>query len=44
MNYKEESIIGICPVCNDADHLILRECDDGAAFQYCSNCQWAEDV
>jgi len=41
---KETSIKGACPKCGDADHLVLREIEDSTAFQYCSACQWAEDV
>ena len=43
---KEFSIRGTCPKCGDSEHLVLRILDDAQYkdFQYCSNCQWYEDV
>jgi len=40
---KETSIKGTCPACG-AEELVLREFPEGSAFQYCPECQWAEDV
>ncbi len=42
--YTEVSIKGTCPKCGKTEHLVLREFDDNTAFQYCSECQWSEQL
>jgi len=39
---SETSITGICPICG-GNNIVLREIDEQTAFQYCVDCQWAEE-